>query len=164
MKIMATVGQYPLERAKILKKFIDSMIGWTILFGIAIIVTGVAAFLSGIAAALVVVEIILFVLLAIVMWWYQGEYYKKYFYDFEDDVLVIKKGVFMPVETTLPWDKIQDVYIDQDLLDRIFGLHDLHVSTATIMSGYHAHIDGVNKQNGEAMRSMMLEIIKKKKK
>ena len=66
-------------------------------------------------------------------------------------------------ETILNYDKIQDVYMDQDILDRVFGLHDVHVSTATAMSGYEAHIDGVNQNNALAIKEQILEKIRSKK-
>jgi putative membrane protein len=107
--------------------------------------------------------LVFFVAVTLINYWYEAKYYEKYFYDFETDFLVIRKGVFMPTETTLPWNKIQDVYLDQDLLDRVFKLWDLHVSTATIISGYHAHIDGVSRQDAEAMREIILKTINREK-
>src|SRR6266568_3572864 len=53
---------------------------------------------------------------------YQFAHYKSYFYDVRDDFLLIKKGVFNPRESYLPYDKFQDVYIDQDILDRVFKI------------------------------------------
>lgn len=69
----------------------------------------------------------------------------------------------MPHETMLPYEKLQDVYMDQDLFDRMFNLWDVHVSTATAMSGYEAHIDGVNHENAEALRELILNKIRKQK-
>ena len=66
-------------------------------------------------------------------------------------------------ETILNYDKIQDVYMDQDLLDRIFSLWDVHVSTATVMSGAEAHIDGVNHDNALAIRELILSKIRQGK-
>jgi len=156
---MPTIKQYPLERRKILKKFIAAMIVWGAIFLIAIIITALFS-----QWLLVIVELVLFILLALFYWWYEVQYFNKYYYDIRQDFLVIKKGVFAPRETILPYEKLQDVYIDQDLLDRIFSLWDLHVSTATIMSGSEAHIDGINIENGEAMKKMILEKIKSLKK
>lgn len=102
---------------------------------------------------------ILFVLFPLIEWVYQREYYKKYFYDIREDFLIIKKGVITPTETILPYDKLQDVYVDQDIFDRFFSLYDVHVSTATVMSGIQAHIDGVNKENGQLFRKIILENI-----
>ncbi|MEM4663189.1 MAG: PH domain-containing protein [Candidatus Diapherotrites archaeon] len=114
--------------------------------------------IAAIACLLFIVVIIL------ILFWYQTLYFEKYYYDIREDFLVIKKGVFAPRETVLPYEKIQDVYIDQDIFDRIFNLWDLHVSTATYLSGQEAHIDGVSLENGEAMKKMILEKIKTSKK
>jgi membrane protein YdbS with pleckstrin-like domain len=157
-----TVEQYPLERRKIAKKLVVSMIGWTIFFGILL---GISA---GIASSLPWVWKIfysligLYLLIFIIDIWYQTEYYKRYFYDIGADFLKIRKGVITPHQTMLPYEKLQDVYMDQDIFDRIFNLWDVHVSTATAMSGYAAHIDGVTMENGEKIRDLILEKIKKK--
>ncbi len=77
--------------------------------------------------------------------------------------MVIRKGVITSRETTLPYTKIQDVYMDQDLLDRIFGLWDVHVSTPTVTSGVEAHLDGVNRKNAVALRDAILKQMHGKK-
>ena len=160
-----TVQQYPLEHRKIYKKFVVSMIGWTILLGMLMLITGILGF-----TAVPWLKTIFFILIALyitlffVEMWYQTEYYNRYFYDITPDFLIIKKGVIMPHETMLPYEKLQDVYMDQDLFDRIFNLWDVHVSTATVMSGHEAHIDGVSRQNGEILREMILNKIRKEKK
>ncbi len=160
-----TVEQYPLERRKIYKKFVVAMIGWTILFGLLLLISGLLAF-----TALPGLKVLFFILLAIYILlffieaWYQTEYYNRYFYDITPDFLVIKKGVIMPHETMLPYEKLQDVYMDQDLFDRIFNLWDVHVSTATAMSGHEAHIDGLSRANAEILREIILNKIRKEKK
>jgi len=170
---ITTVKQFPLERKKIMKKFIASEIGYIIMFlflgflGLIIGLIPILAFFPGalwLVAVLVIGFILLFLVVTGVNWWYQVKYYETYYYDIRQNFLVIKKGVFMPTETILPFEKLQDVYLDQDLFDKIFGLWDLHVSTATFMSGYNAHIDGVSIANGEAMRELLLEKIKSKSK
>jgi len=157
-----TIRQYPLERVKIIKKFIASEIGYLILFAIIIIFGwGVFAGMGLLIPALLALGV-LFLILSAVNYWYQTAYYSSCYYDIRQRFLVIKKGVFMPRETVLPFEKLQDVYIDQDIYDRMFGIWDLHVSTATLMSGAEAHIDGVSLQNGEAMKEILLEKIQGK--
>jgi membrane protein YdbS with pleckstrin-like domain len=56
---------------------------------------------------------------------------------------------------------LQDVYVDQDILDRIFSLYDVHVSSATIISGNLSHIDGLNKENAQAIKNLILSGIHK---
>ncbi|HEV2917100.1 MAG TPA: PH domain-containing protein [Candidatus Babeliales bacterium] len=81
---------------------------------------------------------------------------------FTDGLLVIRKGVFTKKEITVPFERIQDVYIDQDLFDRLFGLYDVHISTATATSNIRAHIDGVEKKIAEEIRALILNKLKRK--
>ena len=159
-----TIEQYPLERRKIAKKITVAMIFWTIFLGIGLIVT---AFLANSISSKFWIAfysiLVLYILIFIIQVWYQTEYYKRYFYNIAPDFLVIKKGVIMPHETMLPYEKLQDVYMDQDLFDRMFNLWDVHVSTATAMSGYKSHIDGVNHDNAEKLRELILNKIRKER-
>jgi len=86
---------------------------------------------------------------------------KYYFYDLVGKNLIIKKGVFSRNEITLPINRLQDVYVDQDILDRILGLYDVHVSSATIISGNLSHIDGLNKENAQVIKNLILSGIHK---
>ncbi len=94
---------------------------------------------------------------------YEIFYMKFYFYDLVGKSLVIRKGVFSRSEITLPINRLQDVYVDQDILDRIFGLYDVHVSSATSISGRLSHIDGLNKQNAEPIKKLILYNIHRRK-
>ena len=157
---LATIKQYPLEPIKVVKKTISALLVWLILF---LVVLFLHAFFWKMLSLYLLIADIVFLVIIILEPIYQYWYYRKYFYDVRNDFLVIKKGVIMVRETILNYDKIQDVYVDKDILDRIFGLYDVHVSTATAMSGYEAHIDGVNNQNASAVREQILEKIRSKK-
>lgn len=102
-----------------------------------------------------------FVLLIIIRYIYEVFYLKYYHYDLIKKNLIIKKGVFSKNEITLPINKIQDVYVDQDILDRIFGLYDVHVSSATMISGNLSHIDGLNNKNADIIKKLILKEINK---
>jgi membrane protein YdbS with pleckstrin-like domain len=158
----STVIQFPLERRKIAKKMTMAMLSWTIFFGIGFVVTAIfaAAAFTGLWVIFLAI-IILYAAIFVVELWYQTEYFKKYFYNITPDFLIIKKGVITPHETMLPYEKLQDVYMDQDIFDRMFDLWDVHVSTATAMSGSEAHIDGVNRGNGEKIREIILSKIRR---
>ena len=87
---------------------------------------------------------------------------KSYFYDMDNKNLIIKKGVFSTKEITLPINRLQDVNVDQDVLDRIFGLYDVHVSSATSTSAKLSHIDGVNKENAESIKKLIISSVHKR--
>ncbi len=87
---------------------------------------------------------------------YVSAYIRSYFYDADNSFITIKKGVFTPAEIHIQWDKVQDVYVDQDLLDRMLGIYDVHIATATIGSAMEAHIDGVNKEVADGLKAYIL--------
>ncbi len=88
--------------------------------------------------------------------WYIKVYIKRYYYDGEEHFITIKKGVFAPAEIHVQWQKIQDVYVDQDILDRIMGLYDVHIASTTAASGIEAHIDGVDQAAAEGLKQFLL--------
>ncbi len=163
---MTTVEQYPLEKRKIIKKslmteLILSVILLILIIGMLIIQGMVfAGGIIWIIRLLIAIAIIAMIIQPV----YQYYYYKKYFYDVRPDFLIIRKGTIAPREGILNYAKLQDVYVDQDILDRIFSIYDVHVSTATSMSANEAHIDGVNHENAIAIREKILGQIKKNSK
>jgi putative membrane protein len=139
--------KYPLERIKPLKKTVRNALMLAPFIILFIFVKGGSSVTFYIGSFLVFV---------IVDYVYEVFYMKNYFYDLVGDNLIIRKGVFSRNEITLPVSRIQDVYVDQDILDRIFGLYDVHVSSATTISANLSHIDGVNKENAQALKSLII--------
>ncbi len=160
---MATLNdKYPLESTKPLKKTLASL--WLFILIIAFIVLFSYPILKEIKIS-IIASIIAFVAIIItyiiLKYIYEIFYLKYYFYDQVGKNLIIKKGVFSRNEITLPMNRLQDVYVDQDVLDRIFGLYDVHVSTATMISGNLSHIDGLNKANADVIKKLILSKIHK---
>jgi membrane protein YdbS with pleckstrin-like domain len=151
------ISRFPLESIKPLKKTV-----WWIVYS-AIILVAVAALVFLFAKSLLWLPFPLFAFLAsacILKYVYELYYYKRYFYDLNDDMLVISKGVFGTRELTVPFDKIQDVFIDRDWLDLAFGLYDVYVTTVSSRSILNAHIDGVSEKNAEQIAELLLKKIK----
>jgi len=162
-----TREQFSLSYKKIIKKTMASTIAITILL---LVIWGFLAFMLGsigqeaigwLGTATFGIFGFLF-LVILLTYLYQRWYFAVYFYDLTPDFIQIKKGPITPREITIPYERIQDVYVDQDLLDRIFGLYDVHLSSATISSGMEAHIDGVEKQAAEGLRAILLETVKQR--
>lgn len=162
-----TREQFPLSYKKIIKKTMASTITITILL---LVILGFLAFMLGsigqeaigwLGTATFGIFGFLFVVI-LLTYLYQRWYFAVYFYDLTPDFIQIKKGPITPREITIPYERIQDVYVDQDILDRIFGLYDVHLSSATISSGMEAHIDGVEKQSAEGLRGILLQTIKER--
>lgn len=161
--------QYPLSPKKFWKKMFEKLVGWYILAiggaGVICLVLfldndingtntgGIMSFL-GIAIALV---LIFLAAISIAYSWYVKAYIKGYFYAGEEHFITIKKGVFSPAEIHVQWQKIQDVYVDQDIVDRIMGLYDVHIASATAASGIEAHIDGVDQASAEGLKKFLLD-------
>lgn len=166
-----TREQFPLSTKKVLKKTITSTLAYIILFlliyiSIAVIFFSVTGRFSSMLGSLSLITLgvlgLLILIIVVVTYFYQLWYYNVYFYDLTADYIVIRKGPITPHEITIPYERIQDVYVDQDIFDRIFSLYDVHLSSATISSGEAAHIDGLEKPAADGLRNEFLQIISKK--
>lgn len=104
----------------------------------------------------VIGAIVLFPVSMLIRAWYVKVYIRRYYYDVGDAFISIKKGVFAPGEVHIHYPKVQDVYVDQDILDRMLGIYDVHLATATVTSGIEAHIDGVNFEVAQSMQHILL--------
>lgn len=160
-----TRDQFPLSYKKVMKKSLSVMIVWgVLLIIIQQILVWTATFFNESDSEWMQIAIlgiwVFFFLFSLLTYLYQHWYFVFYFYDLSEDFIQIKKGPITPREITLPYERIQDIYVDQDLLDRILGLYDVHLSSATISSGMEAHIDGLGKKAAEGLRSALLGIIK----
>ena len=162
-----TREKFPLSTKKIVKKTITGTVGYAIvlliLWGMSALTLASAgqAFLSWIGLATFGFLGLLLVIFFLT-YFYQRWYFAVYFYDLTPDFIQIKKGPITPREITLPYERIQDVYVDQDLLDRIFGLYDVHLSSATASSGVAAHVDGLEKQAADGLREVLLHTVKER--
>ena len=162
--------QYPLSPRKFWKKLLPSITKY-IFLGIAIyaipaIVFYTAELSQGVPEIwswftyLVPITALVILIIIFLRVWYIKVYIKRYYYDCGEQFITIKKGVFAPTEIHVQYQKIQDVYVDQDILDRIMGLYDVHIASATITSGIEAHIDGVNAEVAENLKNIILEKIR----
>jgi membrane protein YdbS with pleckstrin-like domain len=163
-----TRDRFPLSPKKIIKKTLVASISWIVLLGVLSGFLGLSTVAVADQIARTVVGSLalgLLVLLAAIVavtYFYQRWYYAVYFYDLTPDYVVIRKGPITPREITIPYERIQDVYVDQDILDRLFGIYDVHLSSATVSSGTQAHIDGVDKAAADGLKMLLLETVSSK--
>lgn len=158
----------PLQKRKILKQNLHGVFGaltvWGLFTALGLILINIGILRMPPAAQAGIV-IRWFAVLGLLLIWKLGYpilYFITYFYDIEGENLVIRKGVVATKEVTLPFSRITDVYVDQDMLDVVFGLSDLHISTPTAESGQFAHIDGLSRKGAAALRELILKNISKK--
>jgi putative membrane protein len=162
-----TRQKFPLSRKKIFKKTISSVLVWFFLLAIcdAIFIFGATAGdTSGWPSVFktLFISVLVLAFISFLTYLYQRWYFEVYFYDLTDKYIIIKKGPITPHEITIPYERVQDVYVDQDLWDRILGIYDVHLSSATATSGMEAHIDGVKKQAADGLRELLLSTIHEK--
>lgn len=170
-----TREQYPLSFKKIIKKtlanviFIAAFLPLLYIIGVLYIGNTLSEEAPDLGPKLMnilvgggVILIVLVLLVCILVYFYQRWYFAVYFYDLTEDHVIIRKGPITPKEITIPYERVQDVYVDQDIFDRLFGLYDVHLSSATSSSGMAAHIDGVEKTAADGLRAILLEAVKRK--
>lgn len=155
-------ARYPLHKRKFWKKVIPKLFAFCV-FSIGVFIfstnlpvveavydpSSVGTLIFTIAVLVAGVPLILYMI-------YVHFYIAWYYYHANDSFITIKKGVFMPTEIHVQYLKIQDVNVDQDLLDRILGIYDVHLASATFQSGIEAHIDGVGQKQAEALKEFLL--------
>lgn len=166
---MRLIDRYPLQKRKILKKsalssskaFFSSCVILLIIVGIIwVSADRDSEKMSELIAQL---RTPLLILLSILLTWifsspfYELLYYLNYHYDMDDRNVLIRKGIVAKREITLPFSKITDVYVDQDVADVVLGLYDIHISTPTVESGKFAHIDGLNRKGATEIRKLILD-------
>ncbi|MGC9150099.1 MAG: PH domain-containing protein [Candidatus Micrarchaeia archaeon] len=162
---------YPLEKRKVIKKTLmkgGGLIAIGLILALIIVSIKLKLFpseivnlFSGLVYYILLADILVFSLL-IIPFISEILYFSNYFYDIKENGLLVRKGVITKHEALVPFDKIQDIFVDQDLLDKIFGLYDLHIATAGFGT-QDIHIDGINATNAEALKEIFLSKTGKKK-
>ena len=163
----ATREKFPLSTKKIFKKTFSAVIGWFIFLAIIAVVIGIGVGIDSenpgsVVAVVVLGFVVVMGLITLLTYLYQRWYFAVYYYELSENYIVIKKGPITPHEITIPYERVQDVYVDQDLFDRILGLYDVHLSSATASSGMEAHIDGVEKAAADGLKDYLLATVHQK--
>ena len=108
----------------------------------------------------------------------------NFHYSLEEKFLDVKQGVISKKHKNIPYGVIQNVFVKQDVFDRIFGLAHLKIENASLgggkvkkiksfsltsgssnsesvgASGNKINIPGLKKQNAEELKSLILQKIK----
>ncbi len=157
--------EIPLSPSKPLKKTVAYAGMFALQLFISLLIIG--AFTKGIAATVAFAGcalLFLYFLSAIIVYLYERVYMQKYFYDMNEDSLVIRKGVFGWSEIIVPFKNIQSIYVDQDWYDVGFDLWDVWITTVTQESGPMAHIDGVSREDAERLVKALAASVEKSRK
>ena len=157
--------RFPLSRRRVFKETLAQTVGALSFLVIVWVILAVLASLSiefaelfkliSLAFAWVVLMVLLVVFL------YQRWYFAKYFYEFTPSGVQIKRGSDKhPQEIAVPYSQIQDVRIDRDWFDKLFGLYDVHIYSTIPLSNAAAHIDGLEKNAASELRATILKVAK----
>lgn len=77
--------------------------------------------------------------------------WRRFTYWFADEQLVIESGVFSRNRRTIPYDRIQDVSLEQSLLARIFGVSIVRIETGSSGSD-EGKLEFVSRAEGDRLR------------
>ncbi len=155
-----TIEKYPIEKRFIPRSVISAYIGS--LISAAILLVPAHIFLFEKLKALIIAADSLVVLWLIFLPFYHYIYYKTFFYDITKEFISIRYGVVGRHEVIINFKKINDVYLTQGWIDRIFGLWNISMATAVDEGTAGAHVEGLNEKNAKAVRDLILSKIKKK--
>lgn len=82
--------------------------------------------------------------------------YYRYFFHIEAEQLVIQQGVLNRSRIKLPFERIQHLHIEQNVLHRLLGVVSLRIEAAG-SSGSEVTIDALKREEAIAMRSHVLQ-------
>lgn len=148
--IMPSIESLPLEKRRVIKKTLVNVLKWYTLIAALILFKVLMVnwpYLIALGVVIIGLEYL-----------YQFFAHKNYFFDLQDKILMVREGVIARREKTVPYKNIYDVYVDQDLFDRMFKIWDLHFTTPESRV-FNIHIDGLSAQSAMAVRKNVLEKI-----
>lgn len=80
--------------------------------------------------------------------------WRRFSYETADEQLVIESGVFSRNRRTIPFDRIQDVSLEQNLLARIFGVSVVRIETGSSGSN-EGKLDFVSREEADRLRDLI---------
>lgn len=89
---------------------------------------------------------------------YSYRYYRKFLFhiDYEKKAFVLHKGVFQSDETEIHFDKIQQVYTKQSLIQRLIGIYGLTIDTAGSKEE-EIEIKAISKSRANRLSEILME-------
>lgn len=87
----------------------------------------------------------------------------SYFYGIDDSQLIFIRGIIIKERGYFQLSRITEVYVDRSLVDLMFGLYSLHVSTPTAQSDKFARIEGLSETSALALQSHLSTLLELKR-
>ena len=82
--------------------------------------------------------------------------YFRFYFQIEDGAFIIDKGVLKRTKTNIPFERIQTINLQQNIVHQIFGVVSLEIDTAGAKKS-ELTIDALKKKDAEALRQFILE-------
>lgn len=82
--------------------------------------------------------------------------YFRFYFQIEEGAFIIDKGVLKRTKTNIPFERIQTINLQQNIVHQIFGVVSLEIDTAGAKKS-ELTIDALSKEDAEAIRQFILE-------
>lgn len=82
--------------------------------------------------------------------------YFRFYFHIEEGSFIIDKGILKRTKTNIPFERIQTINLQQNILHQIFGVVSLEIDTAGAKKS-ELTIDALNREDAEALRKFILE-------
>ncbi len=162
-KIIDLSEELPLDKARIIKAIIkptiiNAILLFLILIAINLIIKNIfqRENINNVYMITIYVFIALFVINTIIRIIYEIVYYRKYKYGESKELIELHAGAINTSTLTIPYSKVEHIFVDQDAFDRAFGIWDVHLATAGARR-VQLHIDGLSKGNAEKLRNLFIK-------
>ena len=107
---------------------------------------------SSLQVILGIIGLVIFIaVIAFLRYWFF-----KFYIDYKLEEFVIENGIFNKTKTSIPFNKIQKVTIDQSLIQRVFNVHKLELDTAG-SDGKEASISAISQEMAVELKQHLLE-------
>ena len=107
------------------------------------------------------VAIFVLVLVGIGIFSFINYYYFTYKFDFNKSAFIIEKGFFTKTKLSIPFEKIQQINFNQNLIHKIFNLYEVQMDTAG-SDNTEVDIKAVSKEIAEDLKVISAKIKKKR--
>ena len=147
-----TREQFPLSDKLIIKKTAVIVLAFAVPF----------LFFSSMVAGIMIPAFVMIIILAVFFYMNYQWHYQTYFYDLTPDHMVIGKASAVSREIIIPYERIQDLYVEQDFLDKNLGIYNVHISGANISPLAFVRIEGLEKIAADGLKGEILKRVQEK--
>lgn len=91
---------------------------------------------------------------------------KVFYYEIEDEFIIIKRHAIVPKEITIEYSRIQEIVVFRDLFDKMFGLYQLKfkLSLTSVYGAKMAYIEGLDEVEAHELKVVIDKMMEKSRK